>query len=193
MSPVWSTSRVGTPTSPRGGDRRQPQSVSDTPRRVDDATLLAFLPDVPPEGFGLFPVWAPIGDDMWSPQAESASDVLQFLDENSKQVGRVWLGEHMALAVGITEYPYEIFASSALVNPYIDARRPLLLEEGVLPPDAVAFEEPESLHVMAMFRSDRRARVCVGHLPPARRPSRCGRARDRGIGGRRCAAAPWRH
>jgi hypothetical protein len=148
----------------------EPDSVPDTSRRVDDATLLALLPDVPPEGFGLFPVWAPIGDAVSSPQAGTASDVLQFLDESSKQVGRVWLGERMALAVSITEYPYEIFASSALVNPYIDARLPLLLEQGVLPPDAVAFEEPESLHVMAMFRSDRRlVFVSVTYLQPVAR------------------------
>ena len=81
-------------------------------RRVDDAALLEFVPDLPPDGFGLGSASLELDSSLLSLD-DGSSDVLEVVERESARVGRSWLGSDMAVTVVLREFPYEMFASSA--------------------------------------------------------------------------------
>jgi hypothetical protein len=125
------------------------------PREVDDDALLAWLPEEPPPGYGLDPqplsASGPGGDEI---DLVDAGDVSDFLSRRSKVVARVWVSDNLGLGVGITQYPYDIFAAVAL---HVQAEHRLpTIGDGRIPglPDVVTIRKPEKSQVGIVFRRD---------------------------------------
>lgn len=128
-----------------------------TPREVDDTELLPFLPSEPPAGIGLSPASLTLsGVNELDSQGVTSPETADFLSRRAKNVARVWGGDGLVAAVGITEYPYEIFAAAALQDVGSAGYAPLAVPEESVPRDAVAFDDPDNSEVGLVFRSDNR-------------------------------------
>ena len=123
------------------------------PREVDDAELLAYLPEEPPPGYGLMEASLTLtGENELVTDGLSSPEAADFLNRRSKNVARVWGGDDLTVATGITEFPYEIFAAAALGDYSHLPLEPLAIDPLRLPPDAVTFDEPEKSQVGIVFR-----------------------------------------
>jgi hypothetical protein len=127
------------------------------PREVDDAELLAFLPAEPPSGYGLMVASLTLtGENELVTGGLSSPEAADFLKRRSKNVARVWGGDVLRVAVGITEFPYEIFAAAALGDHSHLPLGPLRIDPVRLPPDAITFDDPQQSQVGIVFRRDTR-------------------------------------
>ncbi|MEO6654057.1 MAG: hypothetical protein ABIP17_15525 [Ilumatobacteraceae bacterium] len=157
-----------------GGEGRLDQAVRT--RSVDDADLLPFLPESPPAGYGLGPVPMTVaGADDLEVDEFSAPEAVAFLNDRAKNVARVWVGSDLSLGVGITQYPYEIFAAAALgASNSVDRSEAAVELESVLP-NAVSFNDPVGQQVAVVFR---RGDVVVTVLADYFQPSAAQHALD---------------
>jgi hypothetical protein len=148
----------------------QPSGAPPLPSRsVDDEDLLPYLPEAAPSGYGLGANPLTVAgataletDSVMSPEA------ADFLNDRARNVARAWASPELSVAVGITQYPYAIFAAAGLTN--FDDLEPLGLPPAALAwlPDAVAFREPELSRVGVVFRrGDLLVTVLVAHTAPA--------------------------
>ncbi len=137
------------------------------PREVDDAALLAFVPSAPPPGYGLMEAALTMtGENELVVGGLSTPEAADFLNRRAKNVARVWGGDVLTVAVGMTEYPYEIFAAAALGD---HAHLPLapLRADAALPPHAVTFDDPDRSQLGIVFRRDARlVTVLAGYSRP---------------------------
>lgn len=120
---------------------------------ADDTELLPYLLERPPDGFGLDGVALTLaGPDDVSNIAEGGSDVAGFLNDRAKTVVRAWGSDQLGVGLGITQYPYDIFAGVGLTNAGDHER--VAVDPAALAalPDAVVFREPEDSTVGVAFR-----------------------------------------
>ncbi|HSJ92138.1 MAG TPA: hypothetical protein VK917_08705, partial [Ilumatobacter sp.] len=81
------------------------------PRDAEDATLFPLLPDRPPSGYGL--ARSPMslaGRDELALDESLVPEVVEFVNDRTRSVVRAWAGDVLTLGIGITEFPYELFA-----------------------------------------------------------------------------------
>jgi hypothetical protein len=128
-------------------------SAPAAPREVDDTELLAFVPVEPPAGYGLMDVALTLtGENELATEGVASPEAADFLNRRSKNVARVWGGDLHTSAVGITEYPYEIFAAAALGDHIHLQLAPLPIDPDRLPADAITFDDPQQSQVGIVFR-----------------------------------------
>ena len=124
-----------------------------TPRDVDDAELLRLMPDMAPPGYGIGAAAITLsGADELATEGLAVPEAARFLNDRAKNVVRVWGSSDLVVGVGITEYPYEIFAAAGLGIAGEDAVSHLPVDARELPPDAVTFREPDGGQVGLVFR-----------------------------------------
>jgi hypothetical protein len=126
-------------------------------RQVDDADLLPFLPVNPPPGYGLGASSMTVtGADDLKVDELLANEAVAFLNDRAKNVARVWEGNDLTLGVGMTQYPYDIFAAAALGASNSvdrsDAAVDLAIDPAAGLPHAVAFHDPAGDEVAIVFR-----------------------------------------
>jgi hypothetical protein len=136
-----------------GGGPAEP--APSAPREVDDTELLAFLPVEPIPGYDLLEASLTMtGENELVTVGLSSPEAADFLNRRSKNVARVWGGDILTVAVGMTEFPYEIFAAAALGDYAHLPLQPLQIDPLRLPPDAITFDQPEESQVGIVFRRD---------------------------------------
>ena len=143
------------------------------PRAVDDDDLLQFLPAQPPPGFGLGSESLTIsGAEEFDAAGLSDPEVVEFIVDRSKNVARVWIGEQLTLGIGISQYPYDIFAASGLTA--FDDMQQLAVDPttATLPANAVFFRDDDTPQVTMVFRrGDILVTVLAGFTDPALEPT----------------------
>ena len=125
------------------------------PRDVDDEALFPLLPARPPPGYGLSPSPMSLAGQDELPLVDGAvPEVVEFFNDRTRNAARVWAGEDLTVGIGISEYPYDIFAAAALAEYEpedgsgfaIDAARAEVLR------DAVTFRDPDNGSLGVVFR-----------------------------------------
>jgi hypothetical protein len=142
-----------------------PAAATSPPDPID-RSLAEILPGDPAPHFGLTGAATVGGKDELPPELGIDPEVTTFLNSRSRTVVRVWANPDTALsaAVGVTEYPYGVFAAAALAAT-ADAEdivvRPFRGLEGV--PDVVTFtgQGPKDGQVGAALRRGRRSVVVL--------------------------------
>lgn len=148
-----------------------PEPTAPELRDVDDAELLPLLPDRPPPGYGLSPSPMSLaGADELALTVGAVPEVIEFVNDRTKTVARAWGGEGIVLAIGIREYPYDIFAAAAHGDFETKAEGGFPIDAGRVEAlrDAVTFREPESGSAWVAFRrGSYQVLVLAEHSPPA--------------------------
>jgi hypothetical protein len=151
------------------GGPPEPNAAPD-PRDVDDAALFPLLPDRPPPGYGLPPSPMSLAGRDELPLVDGAvPEVVEFLNDRTKNVARVWGREGLTLGIGISEYPYQIFAAAALgeYGPEAGGSFPIDAGRADTLRDAVTFRDPADGSVGVVFRrGSHLALVLAQHSPP---------------------------
>jgi hypothetical protein len=144
--------------------------VPPDPRDVDDAELFPLLPDRPPPGYGLPPSPMSLAGRDELPLGDGAvPEVVDFINDRTKNVARVWGREGLIVGIGISEYPYEIFAAAALgeYEPELGSSFPIDDGRADTLRDAVTFRDPAEGSVGVAFRRDSHlVLVLTQHSPP---------------------------
>ena len=123
------------------------------PRDVGDEELLQYIPTAPPPGFGLATDSMTVtGADDIEVASAGSPEAAAFLNDRAKNVARVWGGDGVTLGVGVTRYPYDIFAAVALgfSNGFDEIDRAIPLEIDLR--DAIAFHDTTNQQVGVVFR-----------------------------------------
>ena len=154
--------QVGAAGAPDAGAERARRSV-------DDDDLLQFLPSQPPPGFGLGTESLTVsGAEEFDDAGLADPKVVEFVVDRSKNVARVWIGEVLTLGIGISQYPYDIFAASGLTA--FDDMQQFAIDPATatLPADAVFFRNEDAAQVTMVFRrGDILVTVLAGFTDPA--------------------------
>ncbi|HSP28523.1 MAG TPA: hypothetical protein VLN74_08240, partial [Ilumatobacteraceae bacterium] len=149
-------------------------------RSVDDDELLQFLPSQPPLGFGLGTDSLTMsGAEEFDEAGLADPEVVEFVVDRSKNVARVWIGEQLTLGIGVSQYPYDIFAASGLTA--FDDMQQFALEPpaATMPADAVIFRNEDAAQVTLVFRrGDILVTVLAGFTDPALEPAAASLAVD---------------
>lgn len=135
----------------------------------EDAELAALMPDAPPADYGLdsgsltLPGFSQIED------AElSDTEVDDFLNDRARGFTQAWGRSDLTVAVGITKYPYAIFAASDLATLGDLERVGVPAGLPAPPPHAVVFRSAERDQVGVAFRrGDILVMVLTSFVPPA--------------------------
>ena len=123
-----------------------------TPTELE-ARLSAMIPEQPPAGYGLdvafvrLPGFSRIEND-----ATADPGVVSFLNDRARGFTAAWKGAGLSAGVGVSKYPYEIFAASDLAQ-FGKLPRATIPDGAPAPPaDAVVFEHDEKDRVGVAFR-----------------------------------------
>jgi hypothetical protein len=153
----------------RAGGPPEPDTAPD-PRDVDDAALFPLLPDRPPPGYGLSPSPMSLAGRDELPLVDGAvPEVVEFFNDRTKNAARVWAGESLTVGIGISEYPYGIFAAAALGEYEAEAVGSFPIDAGRADAlrDAVTFRDLANGSVGVAFRrGSYQVLVLTQHSPP---------------------------
>ncbi|MET0661745.1 MAG: hypothetical protein ABWZ42_01310 [Ilumatobacteraceae bacterium] len=123
-----------------------------TPTELE-ARLGAMIPEQPPAGYGLdsaslrLPGFSRIEND-----ATAGSELVSLLNDRARGFTAAWAGAGLSAGVGISKYPYEIFAASDLAE-FGKLPRATIPDGTPAPPlDAVVFEHDDKARVGVAFR-----------------------------------------
>ena len=87
-----------------------------TPTELE-ARLSAMIPEQPPAGYGLDVAFVRLpGFSRLENDATADSGVVSFLNDRARGFTAAWKGAGLSAGVGISKYPYEIFAASDLAQ-----------------------------------------------------------------------------
>ena len=139
-----------------------------TPTELE-ARLGAMIPEQPPAGYGLdsasvrLPGFGRIEND-----AMADRGVVDFLNDRARGFTAAWAGAGLSAGVGISKYPYEIFAASDLAQYGKLPRAPIPDGSPAPPQDAVVFKHDDKPRVGVAFRrGDVLVVVLADYVAPA--------------------------
>jgi len=134
-----------------------------------EARLSAMIPEQPPAGYGLDSASLRLpGFTLLENDAISDSGVVAFLNDRAQGFTAAWTGAGLSTGVGISKYPYAIFAASDLAQ--YGKLPPATIPDGAAAPprDAVVFERTDNgLVGVAFRRGDLLVLVLSGYEAPA--------------------------